>query len=160
MAALAAEAELGALFVNAIEAKILRLTLHKLGHPQTHTPIHVDNTTTVGIVNFTIKRQQSREMNMQYFVLLCQEAQRILNVRYHPGSVNLGDYQTNLHDGTHHERVRPFYVHTNNSPHFLQWATRSSIRKGCAGQTGESYTLRTTLPDLLPVQRTLAALAS
>jgi len=51
----AAEAELGALFLNAQEAKVIRLTLAKLGHPQPPTPIHINNTTTVGIVNNTIK---------------------------------------------------------------------------------------------------------
>ncbi len=51
VAASAAEAELGALFLNAQEAKVLRLVLEELGHPQPPTPIHVDNTTTVGIVN-------------------------------------------------------------------------------------------------------------
>jgi hypothetical protein len=50
VAALAAEAELGALFLNAQEAKILRLTLLELGHPQPLTPIHIDNTTTLGFV--------------------------------------------------------------------------------------------------------------
>ena len=108
VAASAAEAELGALFLNAMEVSMLRLTLHKVGHPQPPTPIHVDNTTAVGIVNSTIKRQRLRAMNMRYFWLLCQEAQQILNVRYHPGAENLGDYQTKLHNGAHHERVRPF----------------------------------------------------
>ena len=55
VAALAAEAELGALFLNAQEAKVIRLTLHELGHPQPPIPIHVDNTTAVGIVNNNIK---------------------------------------------------------------------------------------------------------
>jgi hypothetical protein len=55
VAASAAEAKLGALFLNAQEAKVLRLTLAELGHPQPPTPIHIDNTTTVGIVNNTIK---------------------------------------------------------------------------------------------------------
>ena len=60
VAASAAEAELGALFINAKEAKIIRIILSELGHPQPPTPIHVDNTTTVvGIVNNTIKRQRS-----------------------------------------------------------------------------------------------------
>ena len=53
--ALAADAELGALFLNAQEAKVIRLVLKELEHPQPPTPIHVDNTTTVGIVNNTIK---------------------------------------------------------------------------------------------------------
>ncbi len=48
VAASAAEAELGALFLNAREAKVLRLILAKLGHPQPPTPIHINNTTTVG----------------------------------------------------------------------------------------------------------------
>ncbi len=67
IAASAAEAKLGALFLNAQEAKVLRLTLDKLGHPQPPTPIHIDFTTTVGIVNNTIKHQQSRAMEMRYF---------------------------------------------------------------------------------------------
>ena len=59
VAASAAEAELGALFLNAQEAKVIQLVLAELGHPQPPTPIHIDNTTTVGIVNNTIKRQRS-----------------------------------------------------------------------------------------------------
>ena len=53
----AAEAELGALFVNTNEAKILHLTLQELGHPQPQTPIHVKNNAAVSIVNNTIKQQ-------------------------------------------------------------------------------------------------------
>ena len=92
VAASAAEAELGALFLNAMEAKVLRLTLEEMGHPQPPTPIHCDNTTAVGIVSNTIKRQRSREMNMRYFWLLCHEAQKLFKISYHPGQENLGDY--------------------------------------------------------------------
>jgi hypothetical protein len=46
-----AEAELGALSLNAQEAKVIKLVLEELGIPQPPTPIHIDNTTTVGIVN-------------------------------------------------------------------------------------------------------------
>jgi hypothetical protein len=59
VAASAAEAELGALFLNAQEVKVLRLILMELRHPQPPTPIHIDNTTTVGNVNNTIKQQRS-----------------------------------------------------------------------------------------------------
>ena len=68
----AAEAELGALFLNTCEAKIIRLILHQLGHPQPPTPIHLDNTTAVGIINNTIKRQRSQAFEMRYFYLLDQ----------------------------------------------------------------------------------------
>jgi hypothetical protein len=60
----AAEAKLVALFLNAQEAKVFQLILAELDHPQPPTPIHIDNTTTVGIVNKTIKCQQSRLMKM------------------------------------------------------------------------------------------------
>ncbi len=56
--ALAAEAELGALFLNCKEGIIFRLTLEELGHPQLRTPVHCDNATTVGIANNTVKRQR------------------------------------------------------------------------------------------------------
>jgi hypothetical protein len=47
----AEEAELGALFLNTQEAKVLQLILTELCHQQPPTSIHIDNTTTVGIVN-------------------------------------------------------------------------------------------------------------
>ena len=53
----AAEAELGALFLNCKEGMIFRLTLEELGHPQPRTHIHCDNATAVGIANNTVKRQ-------------------------------------------------------------------------------------------------------
>ena len=121
---------MGALFRNALQVKILQLTLEELGHPQPLTPIHVDNTTAVGIMNSTIKRQLLRAMNMRYFWLLCQEAQRILNVKYHPGAENLGNYQTKLHNGAHHTRVRPFNVHTNNSQLFYSGQNAQVYVKG------------------------------
>ena len=54
VAASADEAELGALFINTQGARIIRLMLHELGHPQPPTPIHINNTTAVIIVNSTI----------------------------------------------------------------------------------------------------------
>ena len=53
----AAEAELGALFVNAKEGRVIRLILQELGHPQPPTLIHCNNSTTTGIANNTVKRQ-------------------------------------------------------------------------------------------------------
>jgi hypothetical protein len=89
VAASAAKAKLGALFLNAQEAKILRLTLDELGHPQPPTPIHINNTTTVEIVNNTIKRQRSRVMEMRYFWLLDGKTQKYFKFYYMPGQENL-----------------------------------------------------------------------
>jgi hypothetical protein len=77
VAASAAEAKLGALFLNAQKAKVMQICLEELRNPQPLTPIHIDNTTTVGIVNNTIKCQQSRAMEMRYFWLLDSEVQKL-----------------------------------------------------------------------------------
>ena len=51
----AAEAEIGALYLNAREAVYLRQILIKMGHPQPPTPIQTDNTTAEGVVNHKIQ---------------------------------------------------------------------------------------------------------
>ena len=128
VAASAAEAELGALFHNAQEGKILRLTLEEMGHPQPPIPIHIDNTTTVGIVNNTIKRQRSRAMEMRYFWLLDAETQNLFTFHYTPGQENLADYPTKHHTGEVHLHVRPYYLHTPQSPKYLLRAMKPSAR--------------------------------
>jgi len=52
----AAEAELGALFLNCKEGKVMRKVLEEIGHKQPVMPVHCDNVTAVGITNVTIKR--------------------------------------------------------------------------------------------------------
>ena len=51
VAASAAEAELGSLFLNAQEAMKLRLALKEMGHPQPPTPINTDNSKATGIIH-------------------------------------------------------------------------------------------------------------
>ena len=52
----AAEAEIGALFLNIKQGRVLRITLAEMGNPQPPTPIHCDNATVVGIANETVKK--------------------------------------------------------------------------------------------------------
>jgi hypothetical protein len=66
----AAEAELGALFHNCQDGIIIRQTLADMGHPQPETPVHCDNTTAVEIAKNTVKRQQSRSMEMRFLGLV------------------------------------------------------------------------------------------
>jgi hypothetical protein len=63
----AAEAELGALFHNCQDGIIFRQTLANMGHPKPKTPVHCNNATAVGIANNTVKRHQSRLMEMRFF---------------------------------------------------------------------------------------------
>ena len=112
----AAEAELGALFHNAKEAKVLRLALQELVHPQPPTPIHCDNKTAVGIANNSIKKQRSRSMEMIYFWIVDQVDRKIYKVQWYPGQENLADYLTKHFESWHHIEVRPWYLHMENSP--------------------------------------------
>ena len=127
----AAEVKLGALFLNCKEGIIFRLTLEQLGHPQPRTPVHCDDATTVGITNNTIKRQRSQSMEMQYFWVGDKVAQYAYEVKWHPGQENLADYQSKHHLGSHHQAVRPWYLHKINSPLVLPRTAIPSTLKVC-----------------------------
>ena len=115
----AAEAELGALFLNGKEAKILRLILQELGHPQPPTPIHCDNKTATGIANDTVKKHRSRSMKMRFFWIIDQVKQNFFDVQWHPGKENLGDYLSKNFEGKHHLEVKLWYLYGPDSPRRL-----------------------------------------
>ena len=52
---LAAEAELGALYINAREAVTMRQLLTEMGHIQPRTSIQTDNSTACGAINNNIQ---------------------------------------------------------------------------------------------------------
>ena len=120
----------------------------ELGHPQPQTPIHIDNTTTVGIVNNTIKRQRYRVMEMRYFWLLDQETNKYFKFYYHPGQENLVDYPYKAHTGTIHTHVCPYYLHMDSSPNLLTRATKSSARRGCTEIREDHYYKGIPLPRI------------
>ncbi len=107
----AAEAELGALFMNCQEGMIFNATLKHLGHPQPAIPVHCDNVTAVGIANNTIKRQILQAMEMKYFWTCKKDAQKVFLFKWHLGMENLVGYQSKHHTGGHHTAVRPYYLH-------------------------------------------------
>jgi hypothetical protein len=148
VAALAAEAELVALFLNAQEATIMRLVLTELGHPQPLTPIHIDITAMVGIVNNTVKRQQSRAMEMRYFWLLDGESQKQFKFYWQPSQENLGDYPSKHHTAENLQHVRPYYVHMDKSPTLLPRVIKPSTRQGCAKILGDPYSKKSPLPSI------------
>ena len=112
-------------------------------------PVHLDNTTAVGIVNNTFKRQRSRAMEMRYFWLLCQEAQQILKVVHKPAAENMADYLTKAHFGQIHKHVRPYYLHMPNLPNVLYRAVMPSTQQGCAEILGNRYQGRILYPEFL-----------
>jgi hypothetical protein len=63
----AAEAEVGALFLNAKEGVNIRNILKEMGHPQLSTPMQTDNTTAHVILRGTCKQQHSEAIYMRFY---------------------------------------------------------------------------------------------
>ncbi len=80
----AAEAELGALFLNCKQATIFWLTLEAMGHPQPPTPINCNNSTAVGIANNTVKHQCSRSMKMRFILVADAVKAGKFDIQYYP----------------------------------------------------------------------------
>ena len=133
---------------------MIRLTLMEMGHPQPSTPIHIDNSTCVEIVNGAIKRERSRARENRYFWLLDQEAHKYFQFCHHPGAENMGDYPSKTHTGPIHEHVRPWVMQMKNFPTELPRAYLLSARRGCAEMLVSPYRKGIYLPRI-PVSRGL-----
>ena len=66
MAVPSMEVYLGSLFLNTTEAKITKFSLEDMVHSQPPTPIYIDNTTAIGIIDEHTKRQQPRTTHTCY----------------------------------------------------------------------------------------------
>ena len=106
----AAEAELGALFLNTREAIYLRRVLEEMGHPQPRTPIQTDNSTADGIINGKVLPRRLKSMDKDLYWLRDQEAQANTRIFWQPGPSNNADYHTKNHTGKHHEVTRPVFL--------------------------------------------------
>jgi hypothetical protein len=106
----AAEAEVGALFVNGQDAIPLRMTLIELGHQQPATPLQTDNSTAAGFANDTIKQKRSKAMDMRFYWIQDRVRQGQFLVYWRPGPENLGDYHTKHHSPSHHRHMRPTFL--------------------------------------------------
>jgi hypothetical protein len=102
----AAEAELGALFINAKLAIPMRHTLEEMGHPQYKTPIQTDNSTAHGVVNGKIQPKQTKAMDMRFYWLKDRATQNFFQFHWKPGKNNLADYWTKHHAAIHHTNIR------------------------------------------------------
>jgi hypothetical protein len=123
-----------------------------MGHLQPKTPVHCNNATAVGIANNTIKRQRSGSMEMRFFWIGDKVAQEMYALKWHPGQENLADYQSKHHIGSHHAKVRPWYLHLENSPRVLPRAERPSALKGCVGTLKDGYVCKVPLPRAPRIQ--------
>ena len=63
----AMESEVAVTYSNAKEACTMRVTLDELGHPQSPTPMKVDNATAVAFANDTMKFKRTKSIDMKFF---------------------------------------------------------------------------------------------
>jgi hypothetical protein len=112
----AAEAEIGAVFINAKEGAVLRATLEEVGHKQPPTPMETDNTTATGYNNGTIKQKRTKAMDMHFYWIKDQVKKGQFKNYWGPGFQNLADYFTKHHSLAHRRQIRDVYIHADERP--------------------------------------------
>ncbi len=90
----AAEAELGAMYINARKAVEIRIILEEMGHKQPATPIQVDNSTAESIVNKRVQPKRTKAMDMRFHWLRDRSMQNQFRFYWRPGTTNYADYWT------------------------------------------------------------------
>ena len=121
----AAEAELGALYINAHEAIPMRHLLEEMGHKQPPTPIQTDNSTAHGVVTNNIQPRRTKAMDMRFHWLRCRDSQGQFRYYWRPGPNNLADYWTKHHCAAHHIEKRPTIL----TSQFILDALRASTNR-------------------------------
>ena len=117
----AAEAEVGGLYMNALELSPMRTTLEELDLPQLPTLLKTDNSTADGIMNKTIKQRQSKAVDKRFYWLQDRVEQGEFRVFCAPGENNLADYFTKYYSPATHRQLRPIYTYVEGqSPTSLQ----------------------------------------
>ena len=103
----AAEAELGALYINTRKGVEIHNILEELGHRQPPTPIQTDNSTAESIINSCVQPKQTKAMDMRFHWLHDRTvSQQQFRFFWHPGMLNYADYWTKHHPVPHHHNMR------------------------------------------------------
>ncbi len=152
----AAEAELGALFINAKTAVSMRRTLKELGHPQPRTPIQTDNSTAHALLTNKILSKVLKAMDMRFHWLRCRAAQDQFCYYWRPGTQNLADYWTKHHPASHHKSFCPQILTSATDPEYIKLTGTPKIN---ASKSFVKHVLKSPLfaEQIAAKQKTLAA---
>ncbi len=143
----AVEAELGALFINAKTAVLMRHRLEELGHPQLPTPMQTDNKTTNGLLTNKVMQKALKVMDMHFHWLQCCDAQGQFRYYWRPGTQNLADHFTKHHPASHHKASRPTFLTPHKDPQYTKLFLTSQ-------DTKPNVKIPTNLqPQQIPLQR-------
>jgi hypothetical protein len=126
----AAEAEMGALFLNEKEGVNIWNILRETGHPQPTTPLQTDNTTTHAIIRGKYKQQRSKAIDMRFYWVQDRTVQNQFDIGWGPSAQNLGDYVTKHDTPAHHKGIRKMYINDTKSPKYTP-AAHAKPPQGC-----------------------------
>jgi hypothetical protein len=119
----AAEAKLGALFINVKTAVSMRRMLEELGHPQRQTPIQTDNSTAHALITNKILPKAVKAMDMRFHWLQCRGTQNQYQHYWRPGTQNIAGYWTKHHPASRHKSFRPLILTSASDPKYLKLTT-------------------------------------
>ena len=126
----AAEAEIGAPFMNAQEAVGSRNCLEAIGHPQPPTPLKTDNSTANGIIDNTVKQKRSKATDARFHWLQDGTKQGQFCICWDSGKHDHADFHTKHHPVSCHRTNRPVHAHIEGvSPSSQQGCVRMMNKK-------------------------------
>jgi hypothetical protein len=137
----AAEAKIGALYLNAKEATVIRTTLAEMGHPQPATPIETDNSTACVIMNGMVKQVRSKAIDMRFYWVRNRVEQGHFRIYWAPGVKNIADYFTKHHSPAHHCYMRPLILkelHPSCVPEYMQGCAETRVPSQVTQSYGQS----------------------
>jgi hypothetical protein len=103
----AAEAKIGALYINAWKGVKERNILEEMGHTLPPTPVQTDNLTADGIINLRVQPKCTKAMDMHYHWLRDWGInQKQFKFYWRPGTLMWADYWTKHHPPSHHRNMR------------------------------------------------------
>jgi hypothetical protein len=103
----AAEAEIGALYINARKGVEIRNILKEMGHMQPPTPVQTDNSTAEGIVKLRVQPKRTKAMDMRFHWLHDRGVnQKQFKFYWRPGTSMRADYWMKHHSPAHHRHMR------------------------------------------------------
>jgi hypothetical protein len=132
----AAEAEIGAVFINTKEGAVLRTTLEELGHPQPPTPMETYNTTATGYINGTIKQKRTKAMDMRFYWIKDRVKQGQFDVYWVRAIKIWGTISQNII----RRRIKKkcdIYIHANEHS-ISRKGIRDSALRGCVNTSGKA----------------------
>ena len=102
----AAEAEIGALFLNSRQVIPARRLLEEMDHRQPPTSVQIDNTTAFGCVNKIMVPKATKSTDMRYWYMRDQSDQEMFRYYWGKGKENCADYWTKHFSAAHHKEKK------------------------------------------------------